>query len=287
MNFDTIVKIKSKWIEVSNHRALVPEIQGETGLVFRSETIKQSVKDYIDLIKQAPYYRVLMDSHIDMSKSRWADVAGVLTDVWVDPEGAARINYVIFNNTPVFDRLLTMSNVGGIGFTSLSTRGYGRHVEIRPSRVVANKPVKKIRMLADSHIKYFKVLGESKYKKGGVYLEDFILLGWDIVVAPSQNDASSFIFLDSGKKTLLVEESGIVRKAFGDKNLIKDSIVKDLQICTGTQCYAPVTEAACSLSMEYSSAVPPLRTYITSNKDPDELYHRLGTTVGSILKQWT
>ncbi len=289
MNLDTKVKIKSKWMEVTNHKALVPNLQGETGLVFKPETIKKSVAEYIKLIEQAPYYRVLLDSHVDMSKSKWADVSGILTDVWVDGDGAARINYVVFNNTPVFDRMLTMSQVGGIGFTSLSTRGYGKHVNIQPSRIVRTQAQKKIRMLHDSPIKYFKVLGESKYKKGGVYLDNFILLGWDIVVAPSQNDASSFIFLDKGKnKTLVVKESGgIVRKAFGDKNIIKNSIVDEMQMCTGTQCYAPVIEAASSLSMEFSNTVPPLRTFMTTNpENPDEIYSRLGGSVTDMIGQW-
>ncbi len=288
MNADTNVKIKNKWIEISNHRALVPFVQGETGLIFKADTIKKSVSDYTELIQQAPYYRVLMDSHVEMKSSKWADVAGILTDIWVDGDGAARINYVVFNNTPVFDRMVTMAQVGGIGFTSLSTRGYGKHVDIRPSHRVRSKPVKKIKMLHDSPIKYFKVLGETKYKKGGVFLEDFILLGWDIVVAPSQNDASSFIFLDKKNKTMMVQESGsIVRKAFGDKTLIKDSIVREIQHCVGTQCYAPVTEAASSLSMEFSSTVPPLRTYMTASADStDELYDRFGSTVTDMLRQW-
>jgi hypothetical protein len=290
MNLDTKVKIRNKWIEVSNHRALTPNVQGETGLVFKPKTIKESVKDYIDLIEQAPYYRVLLDSHVEMKSAKHADVAGVLTDVWVDNEGAARINYVIFNNTPVFDRIMTMAQIGGIGFTSLSTRGYGKHVDIRPSRVVRSNAVKKIRMLHDSPIKYFKVLGESKYKKGGVYLEDFILLGWDIVVAPSQNDASSFIFFNKNNTDtgVIKESGGVIRKAFGDKGLIKDSIVRDLQMCTGTQCYDPVAEACASLSLEFSPAVPPLRTYITTNNNLlDEIHCRLGSDVNSMLKQWS
>lgn len=288
MNSDTKVKIKSKWIEVSNHKALVPNIQGETGLVFKPETIKRSVSEYISLIEQAPYYRVLLDSHVEMKSSKWADVAGILTDVWVDTDGAARINYVVFNNTPVFDRMVTMSKVGGIGFTSLSTRGYGKHVDIRPSHVVRAQTTRKIRMLHDSPIKYFQVLGESKYKKGGVYLDNFLLLGWDIVVAPSQNDASSFIFLDKGKnKTAVVQEAGgIIRKAFGDKRIIKDSIVSEMQMCTGTQCYAPVVEAATSLSMEFSNTVPPLRAYMTAGNEVDESCSRFGTNVTDMLRQW-
>jgi len=289
MNLDTRVKIKNKWIEISNHRALTPNVQGETGLIFKPKTIKKSVEDYQELITQAPYYRVLLDSHVEMRKAKWADIAGMLTDVWVDGDGAARINYVVFNNTPVFDRMMTMAQVGGIGFTSLSTRGYGKHVEIRPSRIVRSNAVKKIRMLHDSPVKYFKVLGESKYKKGGVFLEDFILLGWDIVVAPSQNDASSFIFLNkSNPSTLVVEESGgIIRKAFGDKHIIKDNIVREMQMCTGTQCYAPVTEACASLSLEFSSTIPPLRTYITNDGNLlDEIHTRLGTSISGMLKQW-
>jgi hypothetical protein len=289
MNLDTRVKIKNKWIEISNHRALVPNVQGETGLVFKPETIKKSVGEYLKLIEQAPYYRVLLDSHVEMSNAKWADIAGMLTDLWIDNEGAARINYVVFNNTPVFDRMMTMAQVGGIGFASLSTRGYGKHVEIRPSRIVRSNAVKKIRMLHDSPIKYFKVLGESKYKKGGIYLEDFILLGWDIVVAPSQNDASSLIFLEKADpSTLMVEESGgIIRKAFGDRRIIKESIVKEMQMCTGTQCYAPVTEACASLSLEYSNTVPPLRTYLTSDGNLlDEIHTRLGTSISGMLKQW-
>lgn len=290
MNLDTKVKIKNKWIEVSNHRALVPNKQGETGLVFKPNTIEQSVSDYQELIQQAPYYRVMLDSHVEMKSAKHADVSGILTDLWVDGDGAARINYVVFNNTPVFDRMTTMAHVGGIGFISLSTRGYGKHVDIRPSRIVRSNAVKKVRMLHDSPIKYFKVLGESKYKKGGVFLEDFILLGWDIVVAPSQNDASSFLFLDKKKNTtMLVQESnGIIRKAFGDRQTIKDSIVKDMQMCTGTQCYAPVMEASASLSYEFSNTVPPLRAYMTSDDNAvDELHYRLGRNVTDMLSRWS
>jgi len=289
MNLDTKVKIKDKWIEVTNHKSLVPNIQGETGLVFKPETIKKSVGEYITLIEQAPYYRVLLDSHVEMKSSKWADVAGILTDVWVDGDGAARINYVVFNNTPVFDRMVTMAQVGGIGFTSLSTRGYGKHVDIRPATIIRSQAMKRIRMLHDSPVKYFKVLGESKYKKGGVYLDDFILLGWDIVVAPSQNGASSLIFLDKGKnKTLVVKEAGgLIRKAFGDQKIIKDSIINELQLCTDMQGYAPVVEAATSLSMEYSNTVPPLRTYMTAGSEVvEELHSHFGTSVTNMMSQW-
>jgi len=287
MNTDTTIKIRDKWIEISGHRGLSPDVQGETGLVFTKPTISQAVTDYVELIKVAPYYRVMLDSHVKLNEAKHADIAGLLTDVWTDSDGAARLNYVVFNNTPVFDRVATMAAAGAIGFASLSTRGYGKHIEIKPSRVVSAKTSTKIRMLHDSPVKYFKTLGEAKYKKGGVYCEGFILLGWDIVVAPSQNDASSIFFFGNQQTAMVKESGGIIRKAFGDKRIIKDHLVSELQLCTGSQCFEPVAEAAISLSMEYSPIVPPLRTYLTVPQDhAGELTDRLGSSVADMLKRW-
>ena len=287
MNTDTKIRVRKKWIEVSNHRALVPNIQGETGLIFKPEVIKQSVEDYTKLIETAPYYRMMMDSHVELPKSKWADIAGMITDVWTDSDNAARLNYVIFNNTAVYDRVVNMAEIGGLGFISLSTRGHGRHVKFNPARRFTRQPVRHIKMLHDSPVKYFKVLGEKKYKKSGVLLEDFILLGWDIVVMPSQNDASSYMFIDQGRNTGMVRESGsVIRKSFGDARILKDRLVTDMQMCTGTQCYEPVTEAAASLSLEFSPVVPPLRSFLVDSGFDGELYERFGCGVIDILNRW-
>lgn len=288
MNHDTRIRVRNKWIEITNHRALVPNVQGETGLIFTPEVIRQSVEDYTKLIETAPYYRMMLDSHVKLSESKWADIAGMITDVWTDTDGAARLNYVVFNNTPVYDRIINMGEIGGLGFISLSTRGHGRHVRFNPSRTFQRNKVRHIKMLHDSPIRYFKVLGEKKYKKGGVMLDDFILLGWDIVVMPSQNNASSYIFVDQSRDTGMVREaSSIIRKSFGDTHILKDKLVSDLQVCTGTQCYEPVTEAAASLSFEVSPVVPHLRSFLVDSGFEGELYERFGSNVIDMLNRWT
>lgn len=242
MNQDTRIRIKKTYLEIGNHRALVPNKQGETGLVFRKETIAKAVDNYKLLIEQAPYYRVMLDSHIPLNTATHGDVAGLLSDVWVDSDGAARVDYVVFNNTPVYDRTIIMAGLGGKGCISLSTRGFGEHVTIRPS--LTSKEGRSPVMLKDSPVKYFKVLGRTESRSSGVYLENFILLGWDIVVAPSQNDASSLIFLpntNSPNSTGVVRESaGNIRKAFGDISTLRHTLVDHPATATGNRLGNPV-----------------------------------------------
>lgn len=277
------IRTRKGYTEVTNHRALNPNVQGETGVIFRPETIKKSVDDYIALIETAPYYRVMLDSHVDMGKAKWADVGGLVTDVWIDSDGAARINYTVFGNTAVDDRIRILSKMPGVGAMSLSARGYGRKVKIDPARTVSPRRDRKIRMLSDSPIKYFKTLGDVQYKKGGVFIEDFILLGWDLVVSPSQNDASSFVMLQGQRDAAMVKEGGIIRKAFGDQQTLKDHIVSDLLPCSGSSCIEPVMEASTSLSLEFSPTVPPLRSYLLAGEDVGDIY---GSNVRDMLKTW-
>lgn len=279
------IRIRSRkgYTEVTNHRALNPNVQGETGVVFRPETIKKCVEEYIQLVEAAPYYRVMLDSHVDMSKAKWADVGGLLTDVWVDSEGSARINYTVFGNTAVEDRLKVLGKIPGLGAMSLSARGYGRKVKINPSRTVQPRTTKVIRMLSDSPIKYFKTLGDVQYKKGGVYIEDFILLGWDLVVAPSQNEASSLVLVGQRGDAAMVNEGGIIRKAFGDRDRLKNRIVTDLGGTADGEMGTPVLEASASMSLERSTAVPPLRSYILAGTEVGDLY---SADVRDMLKTW-
>lgn len=285
MNLDTQVKLRKNYIEISNHRALVANKQGETGLVFRPETIRKAVDEYTVLINQAPYYRSMLDSHVKLSEAKHKDIAGLLTNVWVDQEGAARINYVVFNNTPVYDRLLVMAQLGGGGFISLSTRGFGEHVTIRPSmiRKTETQPV----MLRDSPVKYFRVLGNNGERKSGIFLEGFILLGWDIVVAPSQNDASSVVFV-KGKKAppltttgVIMESSGDIRKAFGDisalKSELSDGKLGDL-IAVGESASGPNTSIV-------GKPVEQLRTFIDAGGHPEYDEER-SKAVRRLLAPW-
>ena len=280
------VRVTKKYIEVKNQVALTPNLQGETGVVFKPETVKTAVADYQALIAKAPYYRVLLDSHVELGKAKWADVGGILNDVWVDGAGAARINYTVFPNTPTYDRLSLMAQMSDIGNVSLSARGFGRQMKIKPAgRYQSDQKVSKIRMLSDSPIKFFQTLSSVKFKKGGVFIDEFVLLGWDLVVAPSQIEASSLLML-SGKKgdaALVRESSGIIRKAFGSQTTIKNHIMTELGVSIDDGGYGPVLEASSGLSLDSSPTVPPLRTYIVGGEEIGDIGSKYGKPIDDIL----
>lgn len=256
------IKVYDDRISVIGQAGITPNIQGETGLVFPKEIIQQSVDDYLRLIEVAPYYRMMLDSHVELKDAKWSNVGGMIDDVYVDNNKTVRINYTVFAGTPAYNAIKIMHGAGGTVMSPVSTRGFGRIKEVKADGgggyAGASEDTKRVRMtrkLGDTKVAYWRKLGGSMYKNVLKMLDSFILLGWDLVVVPSQMEAG--LPLLSNKPKIVAESAGgaHVKLMSNDwinmSNFVLGELSRDV---TGD-----VREAAASLNMGKSQISPHVR----------------------------
>jgi len=257
---DSTIKIFEDRIKVTGQAGITPNIQGETGIVFPNTIIKESVEEYKRLIDIAPYYRVMLDSHIDLKDAQWKNVGGVLDNVYIDDSSTVRIDYTVFGGTPTFNALKIM-NLAGLNMVSpVSTRGFGSIREVRPGSTngfdqsnVAK--VRMIRKLGDTKVAYWQRLGTQVYKNIIKMLDNFILLGWDLVVLPSQLESGLPLINNSPK--IIAESAGSLHvKMFSDRIIdMSNFVINDLSKSKP----ADIREAAASLNVNTCKISPAVR----------------------------
>lgn len=258
------IKVFEDKIKVVGQAGITPNIQGETGLVFPNTILQQSVDDYNKLIEMAPYYRVMLDSHIDLKDAKWSNVGGVIDNVYVDESSTVRIDYTIFGGTPTFNALKIMS-LSGINVVSpVSTRGFGSIREVRANENNSfsggdrNGDAQRIRMtrkLGDTKIAYWKKLGTQIYKNILKVLDNFILLGWDLVVIPSQLEAGLPLINNSPK--IIAESAGNMHiKMLSDRIIDMSNFV--IGEFSGNN-FSDIREAAASFDINRCRISPAVR----------------------------
>lgn len=255
------IKVFEDKIKVIGQAGITPNIQGETGLVFPHTILQESVDDYKRLIELAPYYRVMLDSHIDLKEAKWRDVGGVIDNVYVDESSTVRIDYTVFGGTPTFNALKIMHLAGLNVVSPVSTRGFGSIREVRAndggsfSGDPNTKRIKMTRKLGDTKIAYWKKLGTQIYKNTLKVLDNFILLGWDLVVVPSQLEAGLPLINDSPK--IIAESAGNMHvKMLSDRIIdMSNFVVSELS----GKNYSNIREAAASFNLDLSRISPAVR----------------------------
>jgi len=263
---DGTIKVFEDKIQVTGQAGITPNIQGETGLVFPHTIIQQSVDDYKRLIEVAPYYRVMLDSHIDLKDAKWSNVGGVIDNVYVDESSTVRIDYTVFSGTPAFNALRIMHLSGLQVVCPVSTRGFGSIREVRANEGggggfnpnVDSKAQQRIRMtrkLGDTKITYWKKLGVQIYKNVLKMLDSFILLGWDLVVIPSQLEAGLPLLNNSPK--IIAESTGNMHvKMLSDRIIdMSNYLIGELSM----NGFTDIREAAASFNLNSCRISPAVR----------------------------
>lgn len=257
------VKVYSNRIEVRNQIGITPDTQGETGLLFPRAIIKKAVGDYKKLLEAAPYYRIMLDSHVDINEAKWENAAGLIDGVDVNESGAAVINYTIFGGTPIYKAVSLMIQTGMNGACPVSTRGFGSSKKIQEGpnsygRTPSDKKIKTYKKLSDSTITYWRTLGKNIHKGVIKELENFVLLGWDLVVVPSQN-ATGLSLLDSNLQVVGESCGSEYTKLLGEPLNLQSYVMGDLEDCSNGSCLTTMRESAATLSLVQSKVTPPVR----------------------------
>ncbi len=250
-----IIRVRKDRIDVVGTIGIQANVQGETGLALPGEVIREAVASYKKLIEVAPYYRFMLDSHIDMRKAQWANVVGMITNVECAEDGSAIIDYTIFGDTRAYTTVAIMVKAGLPGAVSVSTRGFGKSQALTTAQLPSR--VKITRTLAGSPVKFWKYLGTSLYKNRITLMEDFILLGWDLVVAPSQVETGLHI-LSSAPSVVGESSAGVYEKLIGNRTDLQSIASEGLdKIIDGY--LRPIGESAGPLPSLDIPLTPPLR----------------------------